>query len=193
MNTLTTSRLILKTIELEDAPKLVRFYRENIEHLSLWETKKDLSDPVALSTFEERVVQWEKEYHLKTSLRFIIFLKDDPNKNIIGQCHFTQIYLGPFKACYLGYQIDHRHEGQGLMTETLKIAIPYIFDEYDLNRIMANYMPENKRSAKLLCRLNFAIEGYARKYLLVNNEWKDHVLTSLTRDRWSAQNLDNNI
>jgi ribosomal-protein-alanine N-acetyltransferase len=35
------------------------------------------------------------------------------------------------------------------------------------------------RSGRLLGRLGFVIEGYARDYLLVNGRWEDHVLTSL--------------
>ena len=45
---------------------------------------------------------------------------------------------------------------------------------------MANYMPINFRSAKLLHRLGFTVEGYAKNYLLINNRWEDHVLTALS-------------
>jgi ribosomal-protein-alanine N-acetyltransferase len=47
---------------------------------------------------------------------------------------------------------------------------------------MANYMPINTRSAKLLNRLGFKIEGYAEKYLLINGQWEDHILTALSAD-----------
>jgi ribosomal-protein-alanine N-acetyltransferase len=45
---------------------------------------------------------------------------------------------------------------------------------------MANYIPTNERSGLLLKRLGFAVEGYARDYLLINGQWRDHVLTALT-------------
>jgi ribosomal-protein-alanine N-acetyltransferase len=41
-------------------------------------------------------------------------------------------------------------------------------------------MPRNEKSAKLLKRLNFTIEGYARDYLFIDGKWEDHILTSLT-------------
>ena len=45
---------------------------------------------------------------------------------------------------------------------------------------MANYMPTNEASGKVLKRLGFTVEGYARDYLCLNGKWEDHILTSLT-------------
>jgi len=64
------------------------------------------------------------------------------------------------------------------MTEGLAIAIDYVFQSMQLHRIMANYMPRNQRSAKLLKRLDFTVEGYARDYLMIQGQWEDHILTS---------------
>lgn len=86
---------------------------------------------------------------------------------------------GVFQATYLGYQLDRAHVGNGLMQEALVAMIQYVFQELQLHRIMANYVPTNERSARLLRRLGFSVEGYARDYLFLDGVWKDHVLTSL--------------
>lgn len=70
------------------------------------------------------------------------------------------------------------------MTEALRLATCFVFDDLHMHRIMANHGPQNQRSARVLRRLGFVVEGYARKYLLVHGEWHDHVLTALTNDRW---------
>jgi ribosomal-protein-alanine N-acetyltransferase len=49
---------------------------------------------------------------------------------------------------------------------------------------MANYRPENERSARVLERLGFEREGLAREYLFIDGAWRDHVLTSLLNPRY---------
>ncbi len=70
------------------------------------------------------------------------------------------------------------------MFEALERSIRYIFEELSIQRIMANYMPINTRSAKLLNFLGFTIEGYAKNYLLINGRWEDHILSALSLDQW---------
>lgn len=70
------------------------------------------------------------------------------------------------------------------MYEALTAAVKYTFEEMNLHRIMANYMPANERSGKLLRQLGFTLEGYARDYLLLEGGWRDHILTSLINEHW---------
>jgi [ribosomal protein S5]-alanine N-acetyltransferase len=72
------------------------------------------------------------------------------------------------------------------MSEALKKGIEYMFEMVNLHRIMANYMPSNTKSDHLLRKLGFIIEGKASKYLLINNQWEDHILTSLTNENWKS-------
>jgi len=73
------------------------------------------------------------------------------------------------------------------MYEALKEACGFMFKEQNLHRIMANYIPSNKRSEKLLNRLDFQNEGYAKEYLFINGVWEDHILTSLTNSSWKLK------
>ncbi len=70
------------------------------------------------------------------------------------------------------------------MTEAVRVAIQYVFEELNLHRVMANYMPHNQRSGNLLKRLGFVVEGYARDYLFINGGWEDHIQTSLINRNW---------
>ncbi len=47
---------------------------------------------------------------------------------------------------------------------------------------MANYQSVNERSVKLLRRLGFIAECYARDSLYIGGAWHDHVLTALTTE-----------
>ncbi len=178
-NPLLTERLILRPLLQFDTPIIQNFYEENADHLRPWQIT-----PLSQTTdFHEQVQNWLEEQKEGRSIRFLLFLKNDPEGKVIGLCNFTQIFRGGFQACYLGYQMGKKHEGKGLMYEALKTAIEYMFKIQNLHRIMANYMPSNKRSGALLKRLGFTIEGKAEKYLLINGYWEDHILTALLTDQ----------
>ena len=113
-------------------------------------------------------------------------LLDPEEKEIIGIANFSNVVRGSFHACYLGYSIGQKWQGQGLMYEALTAAIRYMQRTQHIHRIMANYMPHNQRSGNLLARLGFEKEGYAKDYLLIDGEWRDHVLTALTTRDWTA-------
>ncbi len=163
---------MLRLPDLNDSERLREFEERNRAHLSPW------------GSTTGQIERWMEEFEAKRSIRFLVFLKDHPEGEIIGFCNFTQIFRGPFQACYLGYHIDAAHEGKGLMSEAVTRGIRYMFEEEKLHRIMANYMPSNTRSAQLLCKLGFKIEGLAEQYLLINGQWEDHVLTSLIHPDW---------
>lgn len=167
-----------------DAAQLQEMEERNRGHWVPWEaTNLDQAN----HSYFKRLENWEKECAEGKAARFLLFKKEDPYR-LIGLCNFTQIFYGAFQACYLGYKIDQLEEGKGLMFEALQRALEYVFEELHLHRIMANYMPANTRSAKLLHRLGFIIEGYAKDYLFINHKWEDHVLTALTHERWKQLN-----
>jgi ribosomal-protein-alanine N-acetyltransferase len=85
------------------------------------------------------------------------------------------ISWGAFRSAHLGYKLDRRRVGQGLMREALEKVITYVFQERGLHRIEANIMPRNSRSLALVEALGFVSEGLARRYLNINGVWEDHV------------------
>ena len=107
-----------------------------------------------------------------------------PPDEIIGDRTFDGFAYGVFQACYLGYNLDEQFVGKGCMAEALRSAIPLVFDEIGLHRIMANYMPSNVRSGNVLKRLDFRVERYSRDYLRLNGEWRDHILAAIHSDEW---------
>ena len=159
--------------ELADA--LSRYYVENRAHLSLWEPLREPGFH-SVPRWRERLGRREKDHRGRRAAYFTAL---DEAGEVIGVCELTNVIAGPFQACHIGYSIAKCHEGKGKMKKIAQHAIDYAFNELQLNRIMANYMPDNKRSAYLLLALGFEAEGYAKRYLKINGYWEDHVLTSL--------------
>ena len=73
-------------------------------------------------------------------------------------------------------------EGRGLMYAMAEPAIREVITRHKLHRVMATHLPENLRSAQLLKRLGFVVEGYARDFVRVSGKWRDNVLLSLVVD-----------
>ncbi len=127
------------------------------------------------------LAEWREAFATDRAYRFGIFARDTgADGPLLGTCNFSDIVRGLFQACYLGYALGERHQGQGYMTEALRAAIDFMWSNVKLHRIMANYMPHNARSANVLANLGFTIEGRADNYLFIDGAWRDHVLTSLT-------------
>lgn len=155
---------------------MARYRVANKEHLTQWE-------PTRTTQFYTKHF-WQlqldttiRDFRAGTSICLAIMNKSEDE--VLGVCNYTNIIRGTFAACHLGYGIAEKHQGRGLMFEALAHSTRYVFDVMRLHRIMANYLPRNERSGALLARLGFAVEGKARKYLKINGEWEDHVLTAL--------------
>lgn len=179
---LRTARLILRMPEVADVPEIVRYYEANAEHFAPF-------DPPLPANFRteaywtDRVETIRLEYERGLGLRWFCFLADAPG-TLVATIGYSMIQRGPAQYCNLGYALAEAQQGQGLMHEGLEATIAYAFETLNLHRIQANYMPHNRRSGKVLRRLGFVVEGYARDYLLIAGEWQDHVLTSLTNPNW---------
>ncbi|WP_429408378.1 GNAT family N-acetyltransferase [Paraburkholderia sp. MM5482-R1] len=76
--------------------------------------------------------------------------------------------LASFQARHLRFPVSRRFEGRGFAREGLSNAIDHVFSTLQLHRVMANYRPDNLRSARLLERLGFENEGLARAYLKID-------------------------
>ena len=176
---LETLRLTLTLAPPEAAPRLVAYRRDNWEFHAPWSGPRG-QDELSVAVWRRRLEQWAKDERDSIALRLMLFPRGDATGAVLGTANFTQIVRGSFQACYLGYDIDKRVEGRGLMQEALEAAIAHAFGTLRLHRIMANHLPHNQRSGALLRRLGFVPEGYARDYLYIDGAWRDHVLTALT-------------
>ena len=174
-----TPRLTLTLAPPEAAPRVVAYQRENWGLVARWSGPRG-SDELSVANWRRRLEQFAAEERAGSALRLMLFPERNLAGPVLGIVNFTQIFRGPFQACYLGYALDYRLEGRGLMREALEAAIRHMFDVLKLHRIMANYMPANERSAALARRLGFLPEGIARDYLYIDGAWRDHVLTALT-------------
>ena len=174
------SRIRLAILSPDEAELMLAFMRLNREHLAPWEPEREQS-AYELPAIRERLSKSASDFQAGNAYHFAVI--EQSSGKMIGTCNFSNIVRGVFQACHLGYAIAASHEGKGYMSEAVQLGIGYMFDTVGLHRIMANYMPRNERSARLLEKFGFEKEGYAKAYLKIAGVWEDHILTAKINPR----------
>jgi [ribosomal protein S5]-alanine N-acetyltransferase len=181
---LESTRTILRFACFDDIPAIISYYTDNKIHLTPFEPLK-FPEFYTENYWYEQVKQALADFSTDRSLRLFLFEKGNETF-IIGSINFRNFVRGVFQSCTLGYSLAEAFQGKGYMTEALKVAIGYVFTELNMHRIMACYIPHNQHSGRLLKRLGFVVEGYARDYLMIDGQWQDHILTSLINYNWQS-------
>jgi ribosomal-protein-alanine N-acetyltransferase len=175
-----TDRLVMNVLKPNQTLKTLDYYGRNRDFLKEWEP--DRSDSFYTYPYQHELLKQEyEEYKKKSMIRLWIFKKEDRNK-AIGNICFSNIIYGNFLSCFLGYKLDKQEINKGYTTEAVKKGISIMFEEYKLHRIEANIIPENIRSIRVVEKLNFEKEGYSKRYLNINGEWRDHIHYAVYND-----------
>lgn len=135
------------------------------------------TDELSKGAFRRRLKRYQRETRLDTSYAFFVFRSSDDA--LLGGCTLSNVRRGVTQTCALGYWIGERFARQGYMSDAVRALIPFIFTTLGLHRIEAACLPSNEASRSLLGKAGFREEGLARRYLLINGEWRDHVLFAL--------------
>jgi ribosomal-protein-alanine N-acetyltransferase len=178
-----TERLIIRLPQVADVPEITRYYDENRSHLQPFSPMfaPDFLDGV---TWLEQVRVRAREFDTGESFRGFLIARSAPGK-IVGNLNLTQVQRGAFQSCVLGYNLARAEQGKGYMTEAVAGAVAFAFGVWQLHRVAADYMPRNAKSAAVLRRCGFQIEGHANAFLFINGRWEDHVLTAITNPAFS--------
>lgn len=181
-STLKVDGLTVRLVTNKDARQIASYYQRNKQFLQPWEP---LRDPAFFTVegWERRLTQLAELHKHQLAYYFVIFIEG--SEEVCGVINFSNLVRHPFYACHVGYSLDEKHQGQGIMRRALNAAIRWMFDVQQFHRVMAAYIPRNKRSAAVLKSAGFEQEGVAREYLLINGRWEDHILTARINPDWS--------
>ena len=178
---LHTERLVLTTLGESWAGALLDYQARNREFWREWNPLTP-DDFYTAATQRARLRADAELMRQGLGLRLYLLRRGAEQGPILGDLAFSNIVRGAFQSCHLGYKVDAGAINQGVMTEALRAAIAYAFDELKLHRIEANVMPRNARSRRVVSKLGFAEEGLARKYLKIHGVWEDHIHYVLLND-----------
>jgi [ribosomal protein S5]-alanine N-acetyltransferase len=177
-----TDRLTFRLPERGEATEIAAFYATNWDHLQPW--SPTLHPVLAREAFwRDEVDRRRLEFEAGRDARGFLWTRAE-EPQLVGNLSLTNISRGAFHACTLGYALAAIAQRRGYMQEAVRGSVTYAFGTLRLHRVMAGYVPRNRRSAAVLRRAGFTVEGYARDYLLINGHWEDHILTAITNPDW---------
>lgn len=166
----------LRLLTREDYELIHLYEMKNRMHLQPWEPLRE-AQYFNVANAKTRVEQQVESMQVGASIFFLLLAPG--GQEILGRCNYTNIVRGVFQACNLGFSLAESVQGQGLMKKSLQFSNRHCFEQIGLHRIMANHLPRNVRSERLLESLGFEREGCARSYLKIAGVWEDHTLRSL--------------
>ncbi len=155
MNLQVDKNIVLKQLELSDAPDIFNTIDTQREHLGPWlpfvETTKQLSDTAA---FVESVVNSPKD---RLEYTFTIRV----NGRMAGLIGLKDINRANRKT-EIGYWLSREFTDRGIMTRSVRTLCDFAFRELDMNRIQIKCALANIHSRNIPQRLGFKLEGIER-------------------------------
>ncbi len=166
----------LRLSELRDFPEWATLREKSRAFLTPWEPIWPVDD-LTKASFRYRVRRHAEEMYRDEAYSFFIFREEDDA--LLGGLSLGPVRRGVAQAATLGYWMGEPYAGKGYMSAAVRAAMSYAFDKQGLHRIEAACLPNNEPSKRLLERVGFRQEGYARSYLNINGQWRDHLLFAL--------------
>ncbi len=171
--------LYLRYPRLADYLDWAKLRGESREFLTPWEPVW-ADDELTRGSFRRRIKRYQKETRQDSA--YVFFVLRESDDALLGGCTLSNVRRGVTQCCTLGYWIGAKFARQGYMTNAVKALIPFVFKTLGLHRIEAACLVENEASKSLLARTGFRQEGLARRYLLINGQWADHLLFALLKE-----------
>ncbi|MFN8158644.1 MAG: GNAT family protein [Candidatus Nanopelagicales bacterium] len=188
-------------VELSDGPVGLRPLRQrdaqawrsvrarNVEWLRQWEATSPEPDREAAPTYAAMVRRLRAEGREGRTMPFVVTYEG----LLVGQLTVGGIAWGSLRSAYIGYWVDQRVAGRGIIPTAVALATDHCFG-IGLHRIEINIRPENMASRRVVEKLGFRPEGLRPRYLHIDGDWRDHLSFALTVDevpggllrRWHA-------
>ena len=138
-------------------------------------------DALSRSSYRSRLARYTDDWRTDQGYNFFIFHSDE---TLVGGVGLSNIRRGVAETASLGYWIGEPFARKGFMTAALPPVLDFAFRRLGLHRVEAACLPSNVPSRALLLRTGFRQEGYARRYLLIDGKWQDHLLFAILREDW---------
>ena len=99
-----------------------------------------------------------------------------------GQVTLGNIQHGIVSECWIGYWVHSPFMGRGIATAACALGTDHAFYRVGMHRVTATYLPSNPASGRVLRACGYREEGFMRRNLHIDGEWRDHHFVALNVD-----------
>ena len=161
--------VLLRLFRRSDAVAWREVRAANRDWLRPWEgTTPD--GPPAPVTFGTLLRGMNAEYAAGRSVPLAI----EVDGSYVGTLTLGNIIRGSYRGAYIGYWIDHRVAGRGIMPRAVALTLDHALGEMGLHRVEISIRPENLPSTRVVEKLHLPLEGLRPRYLHIDGAWRDH-------------------
>jgi ribosomal-protein-alanine N-acetyltransferase len=174
----------LRPWRLRDGAAWVESRLANEEWLAPWEGRPATAAVATwaewhtLAAYTAMLRRQRKQAKSGWSLPFAVTFEE----RLAGQVTVSNVVRGALDGASVGYWVDGRLAGRGIMPTVLALVVDHCFGPVGLHRVEANVRPENAASRRVVEKLGFRHEGIRERFLYIDGAWRDHVCYALTRE-----------
>ncbi len=174
-------RIVLKRLVMGQAEEHNRVINDNKEHLKRYMVWADKHATVADTKkyIAMQIHSWENQ----ECFDYTIWEKE--TNQILGGAG-TVVLKWKDKACEIGYWLSKDAEGNGYMSEAVRLLEDELF-KAGMNRVQIGARESNKRSQAVPKRNGYTYEGTIRNNVIENGEVRSSVIHSKLREEWEAE------
>jgi len=166
----------LRLLDEADADELYHLIATNRDYLARW-------------------MPWASAQTRESTLEFIRLTRRQAAANdgfqaalvcdgaIIGIVGFHAVNW-PHRSTTIGYWLDERHQGRGLMTRAVRAVVDHAFGEWQLHRVEIRAATGNRRSRAIPERLGFREEAVLREAERIDERYNDLAVYGLLASEW---------
>ena len=158
---------MIRPVLPEDGEELAALYLANREFLAPFEPVR----PPEFFTADGQRERLQRQLDGETYPFAIV-----DNGTIAGTINLFGIVRESLQSGVIGYWVDGARKGRGLATGAVGEILAYAFGELDLHRVEAATVVDNVPSQRVLEKSGFERIGLARRYLRIDDEWRDFFL-----------------
>jgi [ribosomal protein S5]-alanine N-acetyltransferase len=175
---LSYGRIGLRPPRLRDAPAWSALRLSNEAWLAPWEpsSAESWASRHAVSAWPSLHSSVRRLARAGALLPFVVTYEEQ----FVGQLTVNNVVRGALRSAQIGYWVDQRHAGRGVITTAVALATDHCFHSVGLHRIQIDIRPENAASRRVVAKLGFREEGYLQRYLDIDGAWRDHISYALT-------------